>query len=117
MGAYVPPSIGTAGLTIPQFSALQNFLQQSFLGIYGQNIVLDNSNSDTELLALFATIYSDVNSFLQMVFLNQSPTYAVGAGLDIINAINGLMREVPTYSTAAVTLTGTSGTIITNGEV
>jgi uncharacterized phage protein gp47/JayE len=117
MGAYAPPAISAQGLTIPLLAALQNFLQQSFLGIYGQAIVLDNSNSDTELLGVVATAYADVNSLLQMVFNNESITFAIGAGLDNIGANLGIPRQVATYSTAQVTLAGTAGTVITNGEV
>jgi uncharacterized phage protein gp47/JayE len=116
MSSYAPPTISSAGLTIPQFAALNTFLQQSFLGIYGQNIVLDNSNSDTELLGIFATAQSDLCSFLQLVFNNQSPTFAIGAGLDNIVAINGIAREPATYSTVQATLSGTAGTVITDGE-
>lgn len=117
MGSYAPPTIGTAGLTIPQLAAILNFLQTSFLGIYGQSVVLDNSNSDTTMIGIYATAIADLDALLQLVFNNQSPLFAVGAGLDNIVAINGITREVATYSTAQVTLTGTPGTPITNGYV
>jgi len=117
MPAYVAPSIGPAGLTIPLFSAVYNLYLSSLQNIAGQGVVLDDSNSDVQLMGVFATAVSDCLSLLQMVFGNQSPLFAVGAALDAIVLLNGLARKVATYSTAQVTLTGTAGTEITNGEV
>ena len=53
----------------------------------------------------------------QAVYDARSPNNATGAQLDDLCTIVGVSRLDATYSTAAVTLTGTSGTIIPAGSV
>jgi uncharacterized phage protein gp47/JayE len=46
-----------------------------------------------------------------------SPLTAQGVGLSRVVKINGLKRNIPSYSSVVVTITGTGGTVITNGVV
>ena len=59
----------------------------------------------------------EVEQALQAVYDAFDPTNSTGLQLDIIGAIRGIPRNLPTYSTATVTLTGTAGTIILAGKV
>jgi uncharacterized phage protein gp47/JayE len=115
--SYAPPAIGPAGLTIPSFQDILQYLLTNYQNIYGQSVSLDNSNADVQLLNILALAYADVMNALQLEYNNRSPNFAVGAALDSLVKLNGLARLVATASTCQLTLTGTSGSVITNGLV
>ena len=117
MGAYAPPAITSAGLTVPGFQAIYNYFIAQYQQIYGQSVVIDNSNPDVQLISLFALAAADGFSALQLDFNNHSPNFAIGAALSSLVKINGLQRKVATFSTVGVTLTGTPGAVITSGVV
>ena len=112
---YVPPSIGAAGLTIPSYDDIMAYYIAQVRQIYGQQIYLGNDSAIYELLSIVALKASDANLAMQLVYNNRGPATAVGAGLDGILPYNGLARLEASYSTAEVTITGTAGTVITNG--
>jgi uncharacterized phage protein gp47/JayE len=117
MGAYAPPAITSAGLTVPGYQAIYNYYIAALQQIYGQSVVIDNSNPDVQLVSLFALAAADGFSALQLDFNNHSPNFAIGAALSSLVKLNGLQRKVATFSTVGVTLTGTPGTVITGGVV
>lgn len=117
MGAYAPPAITAAGLTVPGYTAIYNYFIAQYQQIYGQSVVIDNSNPDVQLISLFALACADGFSALQLDFNNHSPNFAIGAALSSLVKLNGLQRKVATSSTVVVTLTGTAGTIVTGGIV
>lgn len=115
--AYAPPSIGPTGLTIPSYNDILAYYLVNFASLYGATVDLEPANSDYQLLALFALAVSDAMQLAQAVYNNQSPNFAVGAGLSSLVKINGLARKVATASTCQVTLTGTPDAEIDNGIV
>lgn len=115
--AYAPPSIGPTGLTIPSYNDILAYYLANFASLYGATVDLEPANSDYQLLALFALSASDNMQLAQAVFNNQSPNFAVGAGLSSLVKINGLARKVATASTCQVTLTGDPDAVVTNGIV
>lgn len=114
---YTPPSIGSSGLTIPSFNDIFNYYLTNFASIYGSTVDLEPSNSDYQLLSIFALAVSDNEQLAQLVFNNMSVNFAIGAGLSSLVKLNGLARLLATQSTCLVTLTGAAGTVITNGIV
>lgn len=117
MSSYIPPFIGPAGLSVPAYADIVNYLQEQFKAIYGQDVYLGNDSADFQFIALIALLVQDNMNLAQLLYNNRSPSFAVGAALDSLVKINGLYRKVASFSTAAVTLTGTPGTTITNGVV
>jgi hypothetical protein len=113
--SYAPPRIGLAGLTIPSFRDILNFYLTNYQSIYGQNVSLDNSNADIQLINVIALTASDVMNALQLEYSNRAPSFAIGAAQDALYKNNGLARLIPTFSTCLVTLTGTAGAKVTNG--
>jgi uncharacterized phage protein gp47/JayE len=112
---YAPPSIGPAGLTVASYASILADNIQGFLNIYGVNQFVGPSSAIYQLLSLISLKQSDVNLAAQLAYNQTSPLTAVGAGLDRVVKMNGLARDPYSYSTATLTLTGTAGTIITNG--
>lgn len=115
--AYSPPAISSAGLTIPSYSDIISDMVSSARSIFGQDIYLDPSSQDYQLLSIFALKLNDALSALQAVYGNRGPQTAIGAGLDSLVKLNGLARLLATSSTCVVTVTGVAGTIVTNGVV
>lgn len=115
--AYTAPSVGTAGLVIPSFDDIFNFLLANFQSIYGATVDLEPASSDYQLLSIFALALSDSEQMGQLVYNNQSPNFAVGAGLSSLVKLNGLARKVATASTCVVTVVGVNGTTIPAGQV
>lgn len=81
-------------------------------------VVVDYS-PDTVLSALtaaFAETMALVSEGTQALWDNIDRPNATGMMLDAIGGLTGTYREAATYSTCAVTLTGTAGTIIPDGS-
>ena len=112
---YFQPSIGAAGLSIPQYQSILQDLLGQFLAIYGQAVYLASSQDDYQWISAFSLKINDVEQALQLVYNARSPATAVGADLDGIVKLNGLTRKIATFSTAALLISGTSGITITNG--
>jgi uncharacterized phage protein gp47/JayE len=58
---------------------------------------------------------NDAIEAVQLAYNARSPLTAVGADLDSIVKLNGIARKTASASTAALTLTGSPGAVITNG--
>ena len=113
--AYAPPTVTAAGLVVATYQDILADNLQAYLNIYGQNQYVGQDSAIYQLLSILSLKQSDTNLGLQLVYNQSSPQTAVGAGLDRAVKMNGLAREPFGYSTATLTLTGTSGVPITNG--
>jgi uncharacterized phage protein gp47/JayE len=114
---YIPPIIGPAGLTVPSYNAIRDYLLGQFKSIYGQNVYLGNDSSDYQFISILALAMYDLLQVGVMDYNNRSPVSAIGAALDSLVKINGLMRKVASFSTCTVTLAGVSGTVVNGGVV
>ena len=115
--SYTPPSITSAGLSIPAYTDIRDDLILIAKSIFGQDIYLEQDSMDYQYISAVALKISDAMQGLQLAYNNRSPVSAIGAGLDAIVKINGIARKKASYSTCIVTLTGDVGTIITNGII
>lgn len=115
--AYVEPTIDYSGLHIPNYVDIRDDLIETAKKIYGSDIYLGNDSMDYQYISAVALKISDTMQGLQLAYNNRSPVTAKGAGLDSIVKINGIARKKASYSTCQVTITGTPGTIISNGIV
>lgn len=115
--AYFSPYIDDSGLHVPSYIDIRDDLIAKFKNIYGQDIYLDNDSQDYQMISAFALKTHDTMQLLQIVYNNRGPKTAVGSALDSIVKLNGIKRKSASYSTCVLTLTGTTGTIITNGVV
>jgi len=115
--AYFPPYIDASGLQIPTYTDIENLLISNARSIFGSDIYLENDSQDFQEIALRAQAIYDTMLAVQLAYNNRSPLSAIGAGLDSIVAINGLVRRGQTASTVSVNLTGTAFTLIQNAVV
>ena len=118
-GTVSPTSayVDATGIHAPTFPAIQAFLQGQYQAIYGADIVLDNSTQDGQLIAILALALSDTNAACIAVYNSYSPSTSQGVGLSSMVKINGMTRQLPTNSTAALDIVGVAGTVISNGIV
>ena len=112
--AYAAPSVGSAGLTVPTYASILADNVQAYLNIYGSNQYVESDSAIYQLLSVISLKNADVCSGLQLAYNQSSPTTAVGTGLDRAAKLNGLTRDVYTYSTAVVTCAGTAGVPLVN---
>jgi len=118
MSAYVSPTapiIGPAGITAPDFAALQTYLINGYEAIYGADSYLGNDSQDGQFIALIAQALADCNAACIAVFNGYGPNGSQGAALSSNVKINGLTRLIPSYSTIPLTCVGVAGTPINNG--
>ncbi len=114
---YNPPSVASAGLTLPSYQdIIDDFVSQA-LSIYGQDIYLDVDSQDYQQLSVIASKLNDAMQLLQYVYNSRGPSTAIGSGLDSLVKLNGIARLPATYSTCLVTVSGTAGTVINNGVI
>jgi uncharacterized phage protein gp47/JayE len=115
MSGYVAPTISAAGLTIPSYNDILEDNIQGYLKIYGANQYVGQDSAIYQLLSILSLKQSDTLQALQFAYNQNSPQYAVGAGLDRIVKLNGIARLSYTYSSAILRIQGARGRVITNG--
>ena len=115
--SYFAPYSDSSGLHIPTYQDILDDLISQAQSIYGSDIYLENDSSDYQMLSVIALKISDTMQAIQLAWNDRSPATAIGAALDSLVAINGISRQAASYSTCTVTISGTAGTIITNGVV
>lgn len=109
------PSISSAGISAPSYGDVLAYLQAQYQAIYGADVYLGNDSQDGQFLAVLASAINDANSAAIAVYNSFSPATGQGAALSSNVKINGIAREVPTYSTVDVLISGQAYTTITNG--
>jgi len=115
--AYFAPYIDATGLHIPTYQDILEDQIQQARNIFGQDIYLGIDSQDYQYLSTFALKISDTLQAIQFAYDSRGPGTAIGSGLDGLIKLNGIARSPATYSTAVETLTGTPGTVITNGVI
>ena len=114
---YFTPYIDEKGMHIPTYPDIRDWLVGRMKSIFGADIYLDNDSQDYQMISAFALMLYDIQQGLLLTYNNAAPSYAVGAALDRLVALNGIRRIAATQSTCDVTLTGTNGTVIRSGVV
>ena len=114
---YAPPTLTSAGLSVPSYADVLADLLAQFQSIYGTNVYLGPDSADYQMISAFAAKISDTMEAFQLVYAAASPLTATGSALDQLVKLNGIARKVASYSTCLLTLTGTAGATIVTGIV
>ena len=117
MSTFPAPTISSGGLSIPNYQQLYNWLLGQFQSIYTQGVAIDISGSDAQLISIVELATADACAALQLEYNNRAPNFAIGAALDSLGSLIGIRRQVATFSSVQVTLTGTPGAVVTGGSV
>lgn len=115
--ATLAAQITDTGISAPAYSDIYASLQASVKAIYGTDVYIDPDSQDGQLLAIVAKAQYDANATAIATYNSLSPATSQGVALSNNVKLNGIARLVASNSTATVTLTGTVGTVISNGIV
>lgn len=113
----VAPTISATGISAPSYADILAYLQAKYQAIYGADVYLGPDSQDGQFLAVIAQGYSDINDVCVGVYNSFSPATAQGAALSSNVKINGLTRNIASYSTVDLLITGQANTTIANGVV
>jgi uncharacterized phage protein gp47/JayE len=113
--SYLAPYISPAGLVVPTYPDILNYLLNGYRSIYGQTVYLGTDTQKYQELSIYALMDYDTLLALQLVYNQRGPLTAIGSGLDSILKLNGLARKIASFSTAPGLVTGQGGTTITLG--
>lgn len=114
---YFKPYVDSSGLHIPTYNDILEDLIAAMKQIYGDDIYLDNSSPDYQLLSIFALKQSDTLQAMAYAYNVRSPETAIGTSLDSVVKLNGIKRKAASQSTCQVKITGTPFTQILDGAV
>lgn len=109
--------ITSEGILVPDYADILQQLKILFWQIYGSDADLSDDSPDGQFLAVLAQIVYDSGLMVQAAYNGFAPSSAQGVQLSRLVKLNGLARDVPSNSTAVVTITGTVGTEILTGVV
>lgn len=115
--ATIGAQITAAGIQLPSYADILQELKIQFWQIYGSDADLDDDSADGQWVAVLAQIVYDTGLVAQAAYNGFSPATAQGTQLSSVVKINGLKRDVPSNSTADVTIVGQVGTQILGGIV
>ena len=115
--AYFSPFVDAAGLHIPTYTDLRDYLLEQYQTIYGPSVYLGTDSADYQWISVLSIKIFDAMQSSQLAYNSRSPLTSVGAALDAVVKINGIARKASSFSTCPVTLTGVAGTTISNGVV
>ena len=107
--------IDSTGYHFSDYPTFLLWVQQQYQNVYGADVYLGSDSQDGQWTAILAQALYDTAALGSAVYNSFAPSTAQGIGLSRLVKINGLSRELPSYSTVQLTLIGTSGTVITNG--
>ncbi|QNH50338.1 baseplate J/gp47 family protein [Acinetobacter venetianus] len=111
----VAPVITNSGPVAPTYYEIVDYLKTQYKSIYGEDAYLENDSQDGQWIGVFSRAIADVNGVIIDLYSTFSPKTASKDALSRNVAINGITRQVPTYSSVDLVLTGIPGTEITNG--
>jgi uncharacterized phage protein gp47/JayE len=107
--------IDADGYFYADYPTMLAYFQDEYRVVYGADVYIETDSMDGQNIAIYAKATYDTASVFGGVFNSFSPALAQGDALSRNVAINGIARNIPTYSTATVRIIGTAGTLITSG--
>lgn len=112
-------NITNDGIQAMNRDAILQYLITEFKTIYGNNVYLEEGTEDYNMLLTLADLFNDMGMVAVSVGNGFNLQNAAGYQLDNIATLfyNTVNRRPATKSTVSLTITGTPGTTIRNGQV
>lgn len=107
--------LDSTGVHYMDYPTLLEAYKTEYRAIYGADVDLDPDTQDGQWLAVQALAIFETMQIAAAVYSSQSPSTSQSDALTRNVRINGLLRGSATASTVDLLLTGTTGTVITNG--
>ena len=93
--SYFTPYVDTSGLHIPTYADIRDDIIVQMKKIYGNDIYLENDSADYQFISILALKISDSYQAVQYACNARSPVTAIGAALDSVVKLNGIVRKEP----------------------
>lgn len=110
-------SIGAAGFVLQNLADRLAALTASMQAIFGPDINLDPNSVDGQTVGIFAEAIANADLLAQAIYQSFDPASATGAALSRLVTLNGITRQLGSYSLVSLTLTGTQGAVIPAGSL
>jgi uncharacterized phage protein gp47/JayE len=110
----VAPTISATGVSAPAFSDILTYLTSQKQTIWGLDVYIPADSQEGEELAVIASGFNDMNAAALVLAASYSPSSASGAALSSGVKINGIARDIATFSTVDVQIGGVAGATLTN---
>lgn len=107
--------IDATGYHYADYPTFRSYFVQQYQTIYGADVYLEDDSQDGQWISVQAKGAFDSAAQGAAIYNSFSPATAQGVGLARVVKINGLEKEVASYSTVTLTIVGTAGTVITKG--
>ncbi len=88
------PYIDEHGIQMPTYEERLTELIRAYQEIYGNEVVLDESTPDYQLLSVFARALDDTSALVVQDYNSRNVDYATGQSLDLLAAGYGVERRV-----------------------
>lgn len=108
--------IDNTGFHYPDYPTVLTYYQNAYRSIYGADIYLEADSQDGEWLAIQAQSVYDSCVVFSGIYNSFSPSFAQTDALSRNVAINGITRNIPTYSTVDLYIVGTAGTVLNGAK-
>lgn len=108
--------VDATGFHYPDYAAVLAALKDEYRTIYGADVYLEADSQDGQWLAVQALALFDTMQVAAAVYNSYSPLTAQADALSRNVKLNGIRRATATYSQADLTIVGTAGTVIANGQ-
>ena len=93
------------GLQVATRPELVDELTQDYQGIYGEDINIDQSSPDGQVINIFAQGGTDIRELLMQIYNSFDPDNCSGRVLDSRCAINNIFRKGGTFTTVPIDVT------------
>lgn len=93
------------GLQVSTVSEIRSDLESQFKSIYGEDILLDSSTPDGQLINILAQKGYDIRGLLLQLYNSFNPDNTQGALLDQRCAINNIFRKQGLFTTVTIDIT------------
>lgn len=115
----IAPYVDAAGIHVSDYPTALAYFKGVYQGIYGADVYLEADSQDGQFIGVLALAYTDCSSGLVAGFNSFSPATAQGAGLSSVVKINGIAREVASYSQVDVIVSAVAGSAptLTNASI
>jgi uncharacterized phage protein gp47/JayE len=107
--------IDATGYHFADFPTFLAWVTASYQSVYGSDVYIAPNSLDGQWIAIQAQAYYDMAAMGASVYNSFSPLTGQGTGLSRTVQINGLTRDVPSFSTVPLTIVGVENTVILNG--
>lgn len=109
--------LSSTGFSRPRLDQLFSDLVAQFQAIFGVDINVDPQAIDGQHTGIYSESQSNLWQLLEAIYQSVDPDTATGAALSRLVRINGISRNLGSFSTVGLTFSGTAGTSIPIGQL